>query len=73
MVRARTRAGPCTRDCHSGERCRDQLQLLFCAGGYYRYDEGYTPQFEGVERFPGPIVHPQHWPKDLDYEASGCS
>jgi monooxygenase len=40
---------------------------LFCASGYYRYDEGYTPSFAGVERFQGQIVHPQHWPADLDY------
>jgi cation diffusion facilitator CzcD-associated flavoprotein CzcO len=40
--------------------------LLTCTG-YYRYDEGYTPHFEGRERFRGPIVHPQHWPTDLDY------
>ena len=25
------------------------------------------PQFEGRERFAGTIVHPQHWPEDLDY------
>ena len=35
--------------------------------GYYRYDEGYTPEFAGIERFGGQIVHPQHWPEDLDY------
>ena len=35
--------------------------------GYYRYDEGYTPEFAGIERFAGRIVHPQHWPEDLDY------
>ncbi|GJF13098.1 flavin-binding monooxygenase [Mycolicibacterium cyprinidarum] len=40
---------------------------LFSAGGYYRYDQGYTPHFEGRERFTGKIVHPQHWPEDLDY------
>ncbi len=40
---------------------------LFCAGGYYRYDEGFTPNFEGRERFEGQIVHPQHWPEGLDY------
>ncbi|MEV0292192.1 NAD(P)/FAD-dependent oxidoreductase [Nocardia sp. NPDC050710] len=39
--------------------------LLSCAG-YYRYDRGYTPDFAGVDRFPGPVVHPQHWPADLD-------
>jgi monooxygenase len=41
--------------------------FLFCCGGYYRYDAGYTPELEGAERFPGPVVHPQHWPEDLEY------
>ena len=41
--------------------------FLWCCSGYYRYDEGYLPHFEGVERFRGPVVHPQHWPEDLDY------
>ena len=41
--------------------------FLFMCTGYYRYDEGYTPHFEGTERFRGQIVHPQHWPEDLDY------
>jgi cation diffusion facilitator CzcD-associated flavoprotein CzcO len=40
--------------------------LLACCG-YYRYDAGYTPDFEGTERFAGRIVHPQQWPGDLDY------
>src|SRR5690606_7935908 len=39
--------------------------LVSCAG-YYRYDEGYTPAFAGREDFAGTIVHPQHWPEDLD-------
>ena len=41
--------------------------FLFICSGYYRYDEGYTPDFAGIERFAGTIVHPQHWPEDLDY------
>jgi monooxygenase len=40
---------------------------LLCAAGYYRYDEGFTPRFEGRERFAGPVIHPQFWPEDLDY------
>ena len=40
---------------------------IFCAGGYYRFDRGYTPEFPGRDRFRGQIVHPQHWPEDLDY------
>jgi len=41
--------------------------FLWMNTGYYRYDEGYTPEFEGVARFNGTVVHPQHWPEDLDY------
>src|SRR4029077_11793505 len=40
---------------------------IFMAGGYYRYDQGFTPEFKGRDRFEGQIVHPQHWPEDLDY------
>ncbi len=42
--------------------------FLWMCAGYYRYDEGYVPDFEGRERFAGPIVHPQHWTDDVDYE-----
>ncbi|GAA3396443.1 NAD(P)/FAD-dependent oxidoreductase [Cryptosporangium minutisporangium] len=41
--------------------------LYFCAG-YYSYDEGYTPDFPGLDRFAGRIVHPQKWPEDLDHD-----
>jgi monooxygenase len=39
---------------------------LMCSG-YYNYEHGYLPEFKGRERFTGNIVHPQHWPEDLDY------
>ncbi len=51
----------------SGETQTFTCAFLFCCGGYYRYDAGYTPDFAGLDRFPGPVVHPQHWPDDLDY------
>ncbi|WP_067701590.1 flavin-containing monooxygenase [Nocardia jejuensis] len=35
--------------------------------GYYDYDKGYRPEFAGEDKFRGQIVHPQHWPEDLDY------
>ncbi|CAM3584340.1 flavin-containing monooxygenase [Smaragdicoccus niigatensis] len=35
--------------------------------GYYNYDQGYSPEFPGAADFKGQIVHPQHWPEDLDY------
>jgi monooxygenase len=41
--------------------------FLFMCSGYYDYAEGYTPQFEGVDRFKGALVHPQKWPEGLDY------
>jgi monooxygenase len=41
--------------------------FLFACTGYYNYDEGYSPTFAGSEDFAGTIVHPQHWPEDLDY------
>lgn len=40
---------------------------IFAGTGYYRYDEGYTPHFEGREDFAGDIIHPQHWPEGYDY------
>jgi monooxygenase len=51
----------------SGETVRVTCGFLFVCSGYYRYDEGFTPHFEGTERFGGQIVHPQFWPQDLDY------
>jgi monooxygenase len=41
--------------------------FIFSCTGYYRYDHGYLPDFEGMSEFTGTLVHPQHWPEDLDY------
>jgi cation diffusion facilitator CzcD-associated flavoprotein CzcO len=41
--------------------------FLWMCQGYYRHSEGYTPTWEGMDRFTGRIVHPQTWPDDLDY------
>jgi monooxygenase len=51
-----------------GEPVELTCDWLYGCTGYYRYDEGFSPKFEGTERFEGEIVHPQHWPEDLDYE-----
>lgn len=40
--------------------------LLSCTG-YYSYEEGFTPEFEGRDDFKGQVIHPQQWPEDLDY------
>lgn len=48
-----------------GERTLSCNFLWMCQG-YYRHDEGYTPEFTGRDRFQGQIVHPQTWPEDID-------
>jgi len=54
-------------DADTGQQSELTCRWLCCAAGYYRYDQGFTPSFGGTERFAGPVVHPQHWPDDLDY------
>jgi monooxygenase len=51
-----------------GEVIELTCNFLYGCTGYYRYDEGFSPKFEGSERFQGEIVHPQHWPEELDYD-----
>jgi monooxygenase len=41
-------------------------QFVFMCSGYYDYNNGYSPEFPNKEDFRGTIVHPQHWPEDLD-------
>ena len=52
---------------HNGAPVSFTCSFLLICSGYYRYDEGYTPQFAGADAFQGQLVHPQHWPDDLDY------
>ena len=51
----------------TGESIQMTCGFLFTCTGYYRYDEGYTPEFDGIERFGGEIVHPQFWGEDVEY------
>ncbi|MDQ0376120.1 flavin-containing monooxygenase [Amycolatopsis thermophila] len=51
----------------TGETVRVTCGFLYVNSGYYRYDQGYAPEFPGQDTFAGTIVHPQHWPEDLDY------
>ena len=51
----------------TGETVRISCSFLFMCSGYYRYDEGYTPEFPGIDRFEGQIVHPQFWSDEIDY------
>jgi monooxygenase len=49
------------------ELVRFTCNFLFMCSGYYKYEEGYSPEFIGAKDFAGRIVHPQKWPEDLDY------
>ena len=51
----------------TGETVQLTASFVFICGGYYNYDQGYTPDFAGIENFKGTVVHPQAWPEDLDY------
>ncbi|MEQ9143003.1 MAG: NAD(P)/FAD-dependent oxidoreductase [Parvibaculaceae bacterium] len=42
--------------------------FLWMCQGYYQHEEGYTPEWDGMDDFQGRIVHPQTWPEDLDYK-----
>ncbi|WP_310777388.1 flavin-containing monooxygenase [Mycobacterium sp. Z3061] len=52
----------------NGTRSELTCSFLFLCSGYYNYEKGYAPTFTGAEDFTGPIIHPQHWPEDLDYQ-----
>ena len=49
------------------ERLQITCNFLFMCSGYYRYDEGFTPNFPGVDSFAGRVVHPQQWTPDAAY------
>lgn len=51
----------------SREAARLSCNFLYLCSGYYSYEEGYTPDFPGTERFKGRIVHPQKWTPDVEY------
>ena len=50
-----------------GQPVQFSCNFLFTCSGYYDYASGHMPEWPGIARFAGRIVHPQHWPADLDY------
>ncbi|MGH6950972.1 MAG: flavin-containing monooxygenase [Vitreimonas sp.] len=52
---------------HAGAVKRFTANFMLMCAGYYNYEQGYVPEFKGVERFKGPLIQPQHWPEHLDY------
>ncbi|KMQ83263.1 fad-containing monooxygenase [Lasius niger] len=51
----------------SGELLRFTTNFLWMCQGYYRHEQGYTPEWKNKDAFKGQIIHPQSWPEDLDY------
>lgn len=51
----------------TGEAETYTASFLVGCTGYYNYDQGYKPDFPGEQDFKGQVVHPQHWPENLDY------
>ena len=61
-------AGRWTVEAETGEGpVRLTCNFLYLCTGYYDYENGYTPDWEGMDRFRGRIVHPQKWDENLDY------
>ena len=52
---------------HNGTEQTYRSRFVFFGSGYYNYDRGYTPELPGITQFSGTVVHPQHWPVDLNH------
>jgi cation diffusion facilitator CzcD-associated flavoprotein CzcO len=52
----------------AGETRVFTCNFLWMCQGYYRHGQGYTPEWPGMDRYEGQIVHPQNWPEDLAYK-----
>ena len=51
-----------------GREARFTAAFLWMCQGYFRHEEGYTPDWPGMDSFTGVIAHPENWPNDLDYK-----
>jgi len=53
---------------HGPDRRQASLtcSFLWMCSGYYDYAAGHLPDFAGIDRFKGRIVHPQKWTGDID-------
>ncbi|MGY1915223.1 flavin-containing monooxygenase [Blastococcus sp. SYSU DS0973] len=51
----------------TGEELRLTTDFLWMCQGYYDHGQPYRPQWAGLDRFGGEVVHPQQWPDDLDH------
>ena len=52
----------------NGKTSRLSCKFLMMCSGYYNYEKPFRPDFQNEEVFTGQTIHPQLWPKDLDYK-----
>lgn len=57
-----------TLDSSSGKKESFTCNYLFVCTGYYNYKNGYTPDFKGIDKYKGKVIHPQLWPENFNYE-----
>lgn len=50
----------------TGEALEMRASFLWMCQGFYDHDKPHCPQWPALERFGGPVVHPQAWPEDFD-------
>jgi len=43
-------------------------QFVVWCTGYYDYNHALPAKIPGIDNFQGQVIHPQHWPEDLDYK-----
>jgi monooxygenase len=58
----------CYRDTQSGGEREVSCNFINSCTGYYNYEHGYQPEFEGRDNYQGVFIHPQQWPEGLDYK-----
>jgi cation diffusion facilitator CzcD-associated flavoprotein CzcO len=51
----------------TNEIVRISANFLWMCQGYYRHNEGYTPDWAGMADFRGRVAHPENWPRDIDH------
>lgn len=66
-TRARGKAENGRKGEEGSERVVFTCSFLYLCTGYYKYEEGYTPEWAGFGDYEGTVVHPQKWPAELDY------
>lgn len=51
----------------SGQEVHFTANFLYMCQGYYRHQEGYWPDWPGVDTYKGRLVHSEEWTVDIDY------